>query len=160
MSAIAQRRWAPYVQPSFTGRATESASDVRHRSRHLPVVSKPARDPRLTAEHLQIDKLASLKRNWDGHGSEKPEANAVEHARQLLEDAFHSVRVWQRPLLSASEDGEVTFEWWNGARKLTLYVGPHHATYVKSWGPRLLDEMEDGEVGEVTVSSLWTWLSE
>jgi hypothetical protein len=116
----------------------------------------------LTASHLQIDQLASLPEDWDGHGSVKPNEHAVEIARQFLEDAFGNTSatvVWQSPYISASEDGEIVFEWWNGVRKLTIYVGVEQVTFLKSWGSRIVEDMEDG-VLQTWDPMLWAWLFE
>jgi hypothetical protein len=123
--------------------------------------STPAKNPRLTTSHLQIDQVASLPINWDGHGSAKPNEYAVEKARQLLEDAYREANAtigWQSPYISASEDGEIIFEWWNGVRKLTIYVGAEQSTFLKSWGPHIVDEMEDGILPQSWDPALWVWL--
>lgn len=123
--------------------------------------SRAAKDPRLTASHLQIDRVAALPEDWDGHCSARPNEHAVERARQLLEDVFRESTVavgWQSPYISASEDGEIVFEWWNGVRKLTIYVGVEESTYLKSWGPHIVDEMEDGVLIQSWDPSLWIWL--
>ena len=123
--------------------------------------SRPAKDPRLAASHLQIDRLAVLPENWDGHGSAPPNEHAVERTRQFLEDAFRSTTAtvgWQSPYISASEDGEIVIEWWNGVRKLTIYVGAEKSTFLKSWGPHIVEEMEDGVLAQTWEPSLWVWL--
>jgi hypothetical protein len=79
----------------------------------------------------------------------------------LVDDAYRAIAsliVWQDPHTSASEDGEIVLEWWHGIKRLTVYVGPHQSSYVKSWGPHLVNEMEDGLLPEDWVVSLWAWL--
>ena len=122
--------------------------------------SRPAKDPKLTASHLHIDRLAALPEDWDGHGSAKPNEHAVERARQFLEDAFRTTATvgWQTPYISASEDGEIVLEWWNGVRKLTIYVGAKQSTFLKSWGPHIVDDMEDGVLAQTWDPMLWEWL--
>jgi hypothetical protein len=113
--------------------------------------------------HEQLDRIASLPANWDQHGSARPDQTAVANARQLLEDAYRQIArttAWQSQHMSASEDGEVALEWWNGIRKLTVYVGRDQSIYVKSWGPHLIDEMEDGVLPDSWISLLWSWLFE
>ena len=161
MSVIAQAPWITYVRPSVTGRPT-----VRMSSPGAPrraELSVPAKDPRLFASHVSIDRVAALPQNWDGHGSVRPLPSAVERARQLLEEAFravHRTAGWQAPYISASEDGEIVFEWWNGARKLTIYIGPEHSTFLKSWGPNVLEEMSDGVLAQNWDPEHWVWLFE
>jgi hypothetical protein len=110
---------------------------------------------------MQVDRVAALPKNWDGHGSAKPNEHAAERARQLLEDAFRESTAtvgWQSPYISASEDGEIVFEWWNGVRKLTIYVGAEQSTFLKSWGPHIVEDMEDGVLTQTWDRSLWVWL--
>lgn len=158
MSTITQNDWLSYLRPSFQGRPTLNVSMPAPKTTES---SRLARDPRLTTAHLQIDQVAVLPKDWDGHGSSKPNEGAVERARQLLEDAFRDSSAtvgWQNPYISASEDGEIVFEWWNGIRKLTIYVGAEQSTFLKSWGPNILDEMEDGVLAQTWDPSLWVWL--
>jgi hypothetical protein len=161
MSAITQERWLSYVTPSVGGRPTTKMSSPG-RSRRPPL-SVPAKDPRLFAPHAAIDRVASMRANWDSHGSRRPIPSAVERARQFLEEAFravHRTAGWEAPHVSASEDGEIVFEWWNGSRKLTIYIGPEHSTFLKSWGPHIIDDMVDGALTQNWDPELWTWLFE
>lgn len=158
MSTIAQNDWLQYLRPSFAGRPTINVSMP---TQETVESSRPAKDPRLTASHMQIDRLATLLEDWDGHGSARPNEHAVEKARQLLEDAFRESTAtagWQSPYISASEDGEIVFEWWNGVRKLTIYVGAEQSTFLRSWGPHIVDEMVDGVLTQSWDPSLWVWL--
>ena len=158
MSAIAHQEWLPYLQPTFGSRPTISESTP---VQDAVESSRSARDPKLTVSHLQIDSVAILPENWDGHGSARPNEHAVERARQLLEDAFRESTAtgwWQSPHISASEDGEIVFEWWNGVRKLTIYVGAEQSTFLKSWGPHVVEDMEDGVLTQTWDPSLSVWL--
>lgn len=157
MSTIAQNDWLQYIRPSIKGRPTINVS--------MPVESKDnssraAKDPRLSVSHMQLDRVGSLPDNWDGNYSAKPNEQAVERARQLLEDAFRNTSAvgWQSPYISASEDGEIVFEWWNEARKLTIYVGAGQSTFLKSWGPNIVEDMEDGVLTQTWDPALWAWL--
>ncbi len=158
MSAITQTVWSSYLRPSWEGRPT---FQVSRPITEAAEPTRPAKDPRLTSSHLQVDRLATLRDDWDGYGSVKPNPQALERARQFLEDAFRDTVAtvgWQSPLISASEDGEIVFEWWNGIRKLTIYVGADQSTFLKSWGPNIVDEMEDGVLTQTWDTSLWRWL--
>lgn len=67
--------------------------------------------------------------------------------------------VWELPFVASSAFGEVTFEWWNGAKKLTLYVGTAESTYVQVWGPDIHNQMKDGVLdGDHIASQLLNWL--
>lgn len=158
MSTIAQNDWLQYVRPSIKGRPTINVSMP---TRSTVEASRPAKDPRLSTSHLEIDRVAALPDDWDGNGSVRPNEHAVERARQLLEDAFHdsiATLGWQSPYISASEDGEIVFEWWNGARKLTIYAGAEQSTFLKSWGPHIVEEMEDGVLTQSWDPAHWAWL--
>jgi len=158
MSVIAHTNfWSPYVTPSFGGRPTENISSLD--AWNFDTLSVPAREPRLFASHATIDRLASLSRDWDTYGSVTPHPIAVERSRQLLEEAFRAAAVgWQAPHISASEEGEIVLEWWNGPRKLTIYVGPEVTTFLKSWGPHVIDDMADGVLAQNWDPELWAWL--
>jgi len=159
MSVITAPSYYPYVRPSVRDRPTVTALTV-DLSRAAKDLSRAAKDPRLAASHLLIDQISALPENWDGHGSTTPNQFAVERARQLVEDAFLDTATtgWQSPYISASEDGDIVFEWWNGALKLTIYVGPERSTYLKSWGPHVVNDMEDGELAQNWDPGLWLWL--
>ena len=161
MSAITQEDWLQYLRPSVGGRPTAATVKVYRPVSETEEPSRLAKDPRLTASHMQIDRVAVLSKDWDGHGSAKPNEQAVERARQLLEDAFRDTTTtvgWQSPYISASEDGEIIFEWWNGVRKLTIYVGTEQSTFLKSWGPHIVNEMEDGVLAQTWDPALCVWL--
>lgn len=158
MSTITQEDWSQYLQHSYKSRPTFKVSTHAPKSAET---SRSAKDPQLAASHMQIDRVAVLSENWDGHGSARPNEHAVEKARQTLEDAFHDTTTtvgWQSPYISSSEDGEVIFEWWNGVRKLTIYIGPEQTTFLKSWGPHIVNDMEDGVLTQNWDPVLWDWL--
>ena len=130
-----------------------------------PDQSRAAKNPALFPLHDQLGHIAILPDNWDGHRSARPHPSSVEAARQFIEDLYLQIQgletaAWQTPHISASEDGEIVFEWWNGNRKLTIYVGPRELTYVKSWGPHVVNDMEDGVVPDGGMPLLWGWLFE
>ena len=161
MSHVSALDWNEYLQPTVRGRPTVKAFERRYEV--LDPLSSLAREPRLLSLHEQLDRIASLPDNWDRRHSARPSQAAVENARQMLEDAYRQTApawVWQGPSLSVSEDGEIVMEWWNGIRKLTIYVGQNQSTYIKSWGPNLVSDMEDGELPENWISLHWAWLFE
>ena len=164
MSTVAQLDWLPYLRPSFGSRPTAKVIDFSPPSKVISgEPSRPAKEPKLFALHTQIDRIAALPDDWDGHSSVRPHPTSVENGRQFLEEAYRQTILtagWQSPHISASEDGELVFEWWSGNRKLTAYVGPQEATYIKSWGPHILNDMEDGVLQGENFPSLWLWLYE
>lgn len=163
--------WPSYFQPLSNNRQTAKVRRFNPPHQASDEPSRAAREPALFALHEQLDRIALLPDNWDGHGSARPDPLAVEHARQFLEDTYHQSVValgqqtqeriaasWQSPHISASEEGEIVFEWWNGTRKLTIYVGPQQLTYIKSWGAHVVNDMEDGVLPGDGIPLLWTWL--
>lgn len=64
------------------------------------------------------------------------------------------------PLVNLSQEGEVVLEWWQGTRKLTIYVSEEHASsFVKVWGANTIAEMEDGEWSTIgDLQELFRWL--
>lgn len=125
--------------------------------------SNVARTPALFGVHDSLDALAALPQGWDGHGSAEPHSDSIANARQLIEASYAALRAapntgWRNPHVSASESGEVAFEWWNGSNKLTAYVSPAAMTYIKSWGSDTINDMDDGDLSARRLVELWTWL--
>ena len=59
------------------------------------------------------------------------------------------------------EDREFTLEWWNGERKITVFIPVRAGRYLKIWGPYMTNEMEDGDlVGDDMLEKLFQWLEE
>lgn len=164
ITIAAAQNWQPYLLPSFKSRPTSSVLGFAPAPKATSdKLSSATREPKLFALHIQIDQLAALSNNWDGHGSVRADSLSVANAHQFLEEAYQqsgATAGWQKPYICASEDGEIVFEWWNGNRKLTIYVEPQQTTYIRSRGPHVLDDMEDGVLPEDGISSLWAWLFE
>lgn len=99
--------------------------------------------------------------NWDGNGSARADERAISRAVAMSEEfiaqAFDANLEWTVPHVGLNEAGEVSFEWWNGSKKLTLYVGPTSIHYVSSWGPHIEEEMDAGELSEHGFVSKWRW---
>lgn len=109
--------------------------------------------------------LQSLPENWDGAGSAQPNSLAIANALGWLEEIYIQIistkLEWHPPHITASEDGEVVFEWWRGDHELTLYFGTDHQTeFIQVWGTHIKNEMADGQLDEpVGILTLWKWLS-
>ena len=85
---------------------------------------------------------------------------AQEWLQPLRETAPLAGALWKTPHISASECGEVTFEWWRDDRKVTLYFGGGAPEYVKVWGPDIVHQMESGALqSSDSFRSLWSWLN-
>lgn len=111
----------------------------------------------------KIRKLFTLEDDWDGRGSEKPNRGAISNALSILDECYAVIRnnrlTWSAPHISATEDGEVTMEWWRDSRKLSLYISDEKVEYIKVWGSNINDEMEDGELQLGVFFHLWNWLT-
>ena len=154
--------------------------------RYEASVDRPVTTPRLFSSRLALDddiaeamksmvradvsrvvpRLQALKgfgANWDDRGSAGANAAAIDRAIGVLDTHALQVREarlpWRDPHVSLNEEGDVAFEWWNGAKKLTLYVGSEQIDFVSSWGPDIDLHMHAGMLnGELL--KLWRWFVE
>lgn len=126
-------------------------------------VDSPQVAPYLTAaSRREIQRLGSLQYNWDGSNSAAPEqrsvSNALLHLDDICELSMHAGR-WIPPHISVTEDGEITFEWWKGERKATLFFGSHGMQLLLSWGTDLENEMDIRHISKVAeLAKPWAWL--
>lgn len=116
----------------------------------------------LFGSKVALTRLRSLEENWDGFGSQRPSTVAIERAYPLLETLYRQAVCttlrWEQPNISASECGEIVFEWWVSARKLTIYLSDDDAYFIRVWGVNIDDEMDDGSLQDTQFAELWTWL--
>lgn len=98
------------------------------------------------------DKITDLLRwpeGWNGYDVAAPNPRAVNHAlswiRGMHEDALMTGKNWREPHVTADEDGDVMFEWWNGEKQLAVYVSEEASNYITNWGPNIDSEMDDGD---------------
>jgi hypothetical protein len=116
-----------------------------------------------SAVKAKIKKLSGLPENWDDRGSAKPTRDAINQALSSLDEFYAVIRNtnmnWIAPHISATENGEVTMEWWSDSRKLSIYIEGKSIEYIKVWGRNINNEMEDGEIRCGTFYKLWTWLA-
>lgn len=108
--------------------------------------------------------LANFPANWDGFGSDAPSGEAVGNALELVVELYRQSTVclhaqWVNPHVSASESGEVVFEWWRRDRKLTIYVAADRADFVRVGGPNIDADMFDGVLEGSQFVGLWLWLN-
>lgn len=111
----------------------------------------------------KLTALQELPENWDGVGSAKPNPLAISNAMNGLEQIYSRIvsaqLEWRTPHISASEEGEVVFEWWCDDHKLTIYFGADKAEFIQVWGTHIKNEMADGQLETTSILSLWKWLS-
>jgi hypothetical protein len=68
---------------------------------------------------------------------------------------------WLNPLVNISPLDEIVLEWWNGKRKLVIYIEADRTEYIQVWGTSIDNEMTDGDASESsTIEYLWRWLLE
>jgi hypothetical protein len=117
----------------------------------------------LITTKLAVRALSSLHDNWDGSGSSAPDAHCISRALSHVSQMYAEVKAssWRAPHVSASENGEVSFEWWNADRKLTVYFTRNGVEYIRVWGFHIEDEMSAGFFDERnSFLSAWEWLHE
>ena len=112
---------------------------------------------------LKLTALQGLPEDWDGAGSAKPNPLAISNAMNWLEQMYSQIvstqLEWRTPHITASEDGEVVFEWWDGDHKLTVYFGAEKSEFIQVWGTHIKNEMADGQLEANGILGLWKWLS-
>lgn len=118
--------------------------------------------PYLADIATRLTDLLAWPEEWDGHRM-APSREAVKYAFSWIKRLYLEVSrendKWLDPLIVADAFGNVVFEWWEGHKKLTVYVTPTGAEYVKVWGPDIFSDMEDGDLkGAEDRQALWHWL--
>lgn len=105
----------------------------------------------------------TLKRLESLRGTEENFNEALNRAGnwtlRLYENVVSQGERWVAPHMTVSPNDEVVLEWWNGEKKLTVYVSEETTEYVKVWGADIFEEMEDGNTDESRQAYyLWNWL--
>src|SRR5438045_2100603 len=86
----------------------------------------------VVADLLQrVEALRTWGAKWADSNPAPPGDATIQHAREWLAEMHRVVsssgKAWLDPMITASEEGEITFEWWNADRKLTIYVSETEA---------------------------------
>ena len=134
----------------------------------IPVLVVPEREQPLTSGRLAeaFNALVSLSDNWDGHGSSAPSTALLAEAREALAllhaGALARELRWEEPHVGVNENGQITLEWWQGDRSLTVFVrSEDQVDYLKAWGKDIVAEMEEGELNRLSdFATLSRWLYE
>lgn len=72
----------------------------------------------------------------------------------LLQSGFS----WHPPLLNPS-DSDVCLEWWEGKKKLTVYISSDDIQCIRVWGVDINEDMDEAYVGEpVDFVQHWKWM--
>lgn len=116
----------------------------------------------IQASQSQLRKVSALPSDWDGAGSLRPRPASVANASAKLTEVCRLAMVagrWAAPHISASEAGEITFEWWNDSRKLTIYFGDDDMELLRVWGPDIDNEMDHRRITKTAqIAPAWAWL--
>ncbi|MFT5679875.1 MAG: hypothetical protein ACI8RZ_000780 [Myxococcota bacterium] len=79
--------------------------------------------------------------------------------RELRANIQRDLSGWREPTVSLSSDGEIILEWRCQKRKITLYLAEGGVEYIRSWGPSMVHEMEDGLIQHASeMMPMWQWL--
>lgn len=111
----------------------------------------------------KITDLFSWQDDWNGYGALAPHPGTIIDAGKWIglfyQEILMSGQDWLNPNVTASADGEVVFEWRQGTKRLTIFIGNQSVEYVQSWGADMNNEMADGSVSTASIRcSLWKWL--
>src|ERR1700752_2379665 len=118
--------------------------------RARPALQKNFETPISKAKE-KLELMRFWEEGWTGHSVLAPKSVAIDRAMIWLGELYASLatsgrdkaRQWEEPHITASADGEVVFEWWNGSKGLSVYVSETDVSYIKDWGVNIQDEMED-----------------
>ncbi|RUR71288.1 hypothetical protein EJP67_30010 [Variovorax guangxiensis] len=159
----------PTRHGSLLSNSTTNTADAYGLGRYNPMTEEAGDPPQhqiarlLTLKSQQkLALLRNLEEDWDGNGSAKPIAEAIANAEARLPELYRvsaRVGIWREPQVSASEDGEVIFEWWSDERKVTLYFAPESMEVVRSWGTNIDTEMDQSSLPSLDAfADVWIWL--
>jgi hypothetical protein len=131
-----------------------------------PVLIVPEKERPLTLRDLAetFASLETLEANWDGRGSPAPSPALVAYAREVVAllqaGALARGLRWTSPHIGVNERGQITLEWWQGERTLTVFMrSEDQVDYLKAWGSNIVSEMEDGAVSRIAdFVALSRWL--
>jgi hypothetical protein len=112
----------------------------------------------------EIIALLSWPEGWNGYDAASSDSESVRHALMWIEDLYRNTLTtdteWMAPHVVLDAEGNVVLEWWEGQKKLTVYVHSETVEYFKVWGPDIFTEMEDSEAEEIEDRRmLWNWLT-
>jgi hypothetical protein len=137
-----------------------------YRQRVMPVIFDPddVVNDILTPTLDRLEHLATWEDGWNGYDAPAPDEMAIAQARRWIKImliAAVSIRgSWKTPNVTGGSEGEVVFEWWQGKRKLTVYVSADDVEYVQVWGADTATEMADGPAEKFQdLQAIWLWLT-
>lgn len=111
-----------------------------------------------------IKNLRKLSAGWNGYDVPAPDEAAIEEAVAQLDEIYRQVQStpypWQKPAVSADENGSAVLEWEIQDNGLTLYISQADIRYLLDWGFDTEDEMEYGVLTHPSeIRELWERLN-
>lgn len=161
MSAVLDR---PYFaeENELLGRAVRSGSKT---SISKPIVKYFIRGSGATGLFEETSKLNEILKqamNWTDPDRDPPSVKAITSAKSWLQqfhDAAKADAGWETPHITSTECGEISFEWWNGHRKFSIFFTDDQVEFIKAWGYNIDTEMDSGELSTCEqFRVLWQWL--
>jgi hypothetical protein len=109
-----------------------------------------------------LDAMLTRPENWNSHGTSKPSATSIAHAKEWIAQFQHECgESWLEPHVTADAWGDLIFEWWYEEKHLSLFVSVQSAEYLTSWRDCTINEMRDGDANTPEErATLWSWLME
>lgn len=87
-----------------------------------------------------IDEIDTL-RVWetDSYGCPAPGSDTLRRAISWITRLYFQVAFgnWLSPNITTSSESELVFEWWQGVKKLTMYVSNQTTEYIQAWGTNI-----------------------
>lgn len=83
----------------------------------------------------------------------------INKLRHDLLDIGQPLIVETQPSIAFDEyQSEVRVAWYNREKTLTLFFGENEASYLKAWGPSVINDMEDGNIeSSEQLLELYVW---
>lgn len=133
----------------------------------IPVLLIPEREQPLTSGSLAktFHDLEVMTDNWDRNDSPAPSKALITEAREAMA-LLHAGTLarglrWEEPHVGVNEKGQITLEWWQDERSLTIFIrSEDQMDYLKAWGTDIESEMEDGtlhRLADFALVSRWLY---
>lgn len=130
-------------------------------ARDLQRAASAGTAPEQSADH--IADASKMVATPQGGGDRNNEFERGYLAGQQNERELRSTKAGmvEGPFISADEQGNAVFEWWGGARKITLYtVGKPDESLLRSWGTDMETQMAFVPLTDpAAVSAAFAWLA-
>lgn len=114
-----------------------------------------------TSDEEVADLIAEITRTVNScDDRERASAATIKRAGEWIVRLFREcdTGLWVTPHVGPDPGGEVTFEWWNGTKKLDVFVSDSAVEYIKSWGTNVTSEMKSGDATQGSHTELLRWL--